>query len=173
MNKKSAWTQSTLQEVCTFGEIQKGEQYARTCAGTRRTRDARGVSKTTTRVSRKRVYFSRTLETTRSLEANKFIPCEQPPTLVEHASELTFSRCMKTNQGNNQTKYIEGNQDGKMFRGLSRTYTARGGTAGRHCASNAVLRTLNHGLKQLQSFPGAHFATPCSSVNFCLCNYAL
>ena len=109
------------------------------------------------------MYFSRPLETTRSLEANKFIPCEQPPTLVEHVSELTFSRSMKTNQGNNQTKYIEGNQDGKMFRGLSRTYTARGGTAGRH--SNAVLRTLNHGLKQLQSFPGAHFATPAQSIS--------
>ena len=121
------------------------------------------MSKITTRVSRKRVYFSQPLKTIRSLEANKFSPWEQPPTLVEHASQLTFSRCMKTNQGNNQIKYIEGNQDGKMFRGLSRAYTARGGTAGRH--SNAVLRTLNHGLKQLQSFLGAHFTTPAQSIS--------
>ena len=95
MNKKSAWTQFTLQEICNFGEIQKGEQYARTRAGTRRTRDAREVSKSTPRVSRERVHFSR-----HSQSRGKQISfCgSNHQHLVVHAgdkiSELTFSRCI-------------------------------------------------------------------------------
>ena len=45
--------QSALQDVCNFGQMQKGEQNASARAGTRRTRDARGVSKMKSRVSRK------------------------------------------------------------------------------------------------------------------------
>ena len=95
MNKKSAWTQSALQEVCNFGEIQKGEQYARTRAGTRRTRDAREVSKSTPRVSHERVHFSRHSQS----RGKQMSFCgSNHQHLVVHAgdkiSELTFSRCI-------------------------------------------------------------------------------